>query len=56
MKVELLENTPKIVEKGDFVEVRKRRYSLEEGCMEAAPFGGGTSLYSRGAVEPSKMM
>ena len=31
--VELLQNTPKIVEKGDFVEVPKRRWNLEEGCV-----------------------
>ena len=56
MMVELLENTTKIVEKGDFVEVPKRRWNLEEGCMGVAPFGGGTSLYGRGTAEHSKMM
>ena len=36
--VELLQNTPKLVEKGDFVEVPKRRWNLEEECMGGCPF------------------
>ena len=54
--VELLQNTPKIVKKGDFGEVPKRRWNLVEGCMRAAPSGGGTSLHGRGTAEHSKMM
>ena len=41
---------------GGFRGSAKKRWSLEEGCMGAAPFGGGTSLCGRGTAEPSKMM
>ena len=53
MEVRLLENTLQQCRRQP---KSKRRQNLQEGCMGATPFGGGTSLCGRGAAKHSKMM